>query len=210
MRRTVRSRAANTTTPNSARRLRAFVRSRPLAWDFERSGVRRANRPRCRMVLYEAFDNPMIVGLVGVWCVGCTVRSPKPGSGGSNPLTSAIQDHQIPESRRMVFCVRVVGQESRCRGTEKQGGCDFNLSPRVSQKAGTLSSVRKMRVDEFGERSTKMLRRGALRMQRTTADLVTSLCSFGGFAATSNRKASDSLTHGITKWYQGPKVRFSQ
>jgi hypothetical protein len=47
-------------------------------------------------------------------------------------------------------------------------------------------------------------------MQRTTADLVTSLCSFGGFAATSNRKASDSLTHGITKWYQGPKVRFSQ
>lgn len=31
-----------------------------------------------------------------------------------------------------------------------------------------------------------------------------------GQAAASNRKASDALTHGITKWYQEPKVRFSQ
>jgi hypothetical protein len=47
-------------------------------------------------------------------------------------------------------------------------------------------------------------------MQRTTADLVTSMCQSIGLVATSNRKASGNLTHRFSKWYQGPKVRFSQ
>ena len=54
-----------------------------------------------------------------------------------------------------------------------------------------------------------MTRKESLRMQRTTAGLVTPLCRFLGSVATSNRKAQDS-NHGISKWYQEPKVRFSQ